>query len=106
MNVSNPPTTGMCQVEGAEQHRPYVISCELVSRKRWLIVGACIAPSETDGSTLAFISAVQMRRPEIPLILSGDLKVYLRAIEKGSQRSVEIAATVASLGVEDMSKHF
>jgi hypothetical protein len=60
--------------------------------KCWLIVGAYIAPSETDGSTLEFISAARERRPNLLLILMGDLNVDLRAIGEGSQRSAEIAA--------------
>lgn len=99
--------TDVSQVEGVCQHGPNVISCELVSgARRWLVIGAYIPPNEDDGRTLEHVSAAQGRRPRLPVILLGDLNVDFSSIPEGARRGTGIATAVASLGVEDMARHF
>lgn len=95
------------EVEGISKHGPNVISCELVSGgRRWLVIGAYIPPSEDDGSTCTHILAAQMRRPQLPVILLGDLNVDFDQLWIDAPRNMGIAAMVASLGVEDVISNF
>ena len=69
-------------VEGTKTHGHNVVSTQLVSgRKRWLLIGIYIPPSETDGSTIQNISSAarDAEKYKIPILLMGDLNVDLVA---------------------------
>lgn len=95
------------QVEGVSVHGPNVISFELVTgSRRSLVIGAYIPPSDVTGTTCDFVLAAHLRRPRLPVILLGDLNVDLNQLPVGDERAAGIAATVALLGVKDLSKEF
>jgi hypothetical protein len=99
--------TAVSLVESVNRHGPNVISCELVSgSKRWLLVGAYVAPSESNLETMQHVAALQNRRPNLPLILLGDFNVDLRRQTAVDRREAGIFAAIANLGVEDMAPHF
>jgi hypothetical protein len=94
-------------VESVHCHGPNVISCELVSgSKRWLLVGAYVAPSKSNLETMQHVAALQNRRPNLPLILLGDFNVDLRRQTPVDRREAGIFAAIANLGVEDIVPHF
>ena len=69
-------------VEGTKVHGHNVISTQLVTgRKRWLIIGAYIPPSENDHSTVQqiYAAATHAEKYNIPIILIGDLNIDLDA---------------------------
>jgi exonuclease III len=99
--------TTYMQVEGIRTHGPNVISFELVSGpRRWLVIGAYVPPSEHDGVTCNHVLAAQRRRPRLPVVLVGDLNCDFDRFDNPSPRNIGIAAMTATLGVEDMSRHF
>jgi exonuclease III len=66
-------------IEGTRPFGPNVIRTTLVSgKKRWVIIGAYIPPSEEDGHTIECIQAAATIHPRSPLILLGDFNVNLR----------------------------
>ena len=90
-----------------------VIRGTLVSgQRRQFIVGAYIPPSETDGSTLACITAAcqKPRGSNWPLILLGDFNCDFNDLgdpsRQGAGRRMETATLIDALGVECMRKHF
>jgi exonuclease III len=105
-------------VEDYETFGPNVIACTLVSgalRRR--VIGAYVSPSEGNGATMDhLVTAVNDTTLE-PLIL-GDFNVNLRNVAEdlnphmvphhatAQVRQAEIAATPASLGVENFGAHF
>jgi exonuclease III len=92
------------QIESQQKHGPNVISCVLVTGTRqYPLVGAYIPPDGT--TTLAFISEAANQFPGKPIILMGDINVDIRTTTP-TTRDTEIMAFIASLGLEDMSKHF
>jgi exonuclease III len=96
-------------VEGTKTYGPNVIRTELVSgSKRWIIIGAYIPPSETDGTTLGWLQKATTVATTHPLILLGDLNVNFYQTPAGgfNERQEETLALVASLGLTDLSRHF
>jgi endonuclease/exonuclease/phosphatase family metal-dependent hydrolase len=64
------------QVESEQSHGPNVMSFELVTgRRRFLVIGCYIPPSEIDGTTCSHITTARRRKPRLPLIVLGDLNV-------------------------------
>jgi hypothetical protein len=97
-------TGGNWSLEGIRAYGPNVVRATLVSgEERWLIVGAYIPPSETNGETIGFISTAANSSDHI-LILLGDLNVDLDKIV--NERHAETAGTIASLGVTDILLSF
>ena len=67
-------------VESTKAHGHNVISTHLVTgRKRWLLIGIYIPPSETDHTTVrhALIAARESEKYNIPIIMIGDLNIDL-----------------------------
>jgi hypothetical protein len=91
-------------VESVQRHGPNVMSCILVTgRRRQPLVGAYIPPA--DVSTIGYIETALDRFTEGPApLLLGDLNVNLRA--PTGAREAQIAAMVASYGLNDMLLHF
>jgi hypothetical protein len=71
-----------------------------------MVIGTYIPPSETDESTCNNIIDARNSCPHIPLILLGDINVNLDDGNNPSLRDIGIMACLATLGVDDMSKHF
>jgi exonuclease III len=93
-------------IEGTKCFGPNVIRATLVSgRKRWLIIGAYIPPSETDGSTLNYIQSAA-HEANNPIILLGDLNVNLYKMANANERQQETASLIASIGLQGLSQHF
>jgi metallophosphoesterase superfamily enzyme len=46
--------------------------------QKWNIVGMYLPPSEEDDSTIEYIQAAVMNERTLPLILLGDLNIYLK----------------------------
>jgi exonuclease III len=94
-------------IEGTRPFGPNVIRATLVSgKKRWIIIGAYIPPSEEDGRTLDFIQEAAKFDSRYPLILLGDFNVELQQMMNGTERQQETAALISSLGLHDLHRHF
>ena len=91
-------------LEGVRIFGPNVIRAVLVegSRKTTMI-GAYIPPNETDGATVGWIEKA-CEGDERPKILLGDLNVRLNSPRDA--REVDIATTMANLGVESVHEKF
>ena len=93
-------------IEGIQAHGPNVISCTVVSGERcWSLIGAYIAPSETNGATLKFIAEAVRTRCSHPLIFLGDINVDLAAPDL-DDRAEDIVTALALLGLLDVSAAF
>jgi hypothetical protein len=92
------------QVEAYRTYGPNVVSFQLTSGKcKWYVVGAYIPPADT--VTLEHVSKALDDRPEgVDPILLGDLNANLA--DPVQPREHEIAAVLASQGLEDMMGHF
>ena len=98
-------------IEDVKCFGPNVIRATLVSgRKRWLLVGTYVPPSEENGETLDWITqAAQNRARHCPLILLDDLNVDLDDLSlhsHGAERRVETASLVSMLGLNSLRNHF
>jgi hypothetical protein len=90
--------------KGIRAYGPNVVRVVLVSgEQRWLIMGAYIPPSETNASTLDYISEAAESYGH-PLILLGDLNFDFDNVK--DERHAATAGMVASLGVTDTIPHF
>ena len=58
----------------------------------------------TDSTTLVYIAAALARFPSRKVILVGDLNLVLDSLE--TERNMEIADIMATLGLLDMHRHF
>ena len=91
-------------VEGTQPYGANVINTVIVSGSdRWNLIGSYIAPSETNGETIAEISKAANRNSH-KIIWVGDLNVDLENVR--DDRQAEIAALVASMGTIDLTRHF
>jgi hypothetical protein len=92
------------QVEAYRTYGPNVASFQLTSgKRRWYVVGEYILPADT--VTLEQVSkALDERLEGVEPILLGDLNANLA--EPVQSREHEIAAAMASHGLEDMLGHF
>ena len=96
-------------IEGTKTFGPNVIRTELVSgSKRWIIIGAYVPPSETDGATLDLIQQAATLTNVHPLIMLGDFNVELQPMrgQTYNQRHEETSALFASLGLQDLGRNF
>ena len=98
-------------VEGTKLHGHNVISTQLVSgRKRWLLIGAYIPPSETDHATIQHIysAAADAEKYNIPTILIGDLNLDLDVGENNWEgyidRHIETWTLIQHLKLHDLDK--
>jgi exonuclease III len=91
------------QIESERVHGSNVISFELVTgHRRTLVIGAYIPPG--DENALEFIEQAAQRRPNLPVLLMGDLNVDLLNLR--DTRDANIAAMIANLGLLDLLAHF
>ncbi len=97
-------------VKGTRSYGPNVIRTELVSgRKRWILIGAYIPPSETDGKTIDYIQAATNHNTrQHPIVLLGDLNVAVKNTwnRELNERQADTLAMIASLGLTDLGNHF
>jgi len=93
-------------LESQRKHGPNVISCELkTGHRRFLLVGAYVSPSESDGSTMAFVELACARRTGLRTVIMGDFNVDFN--EPGATgRDTDIMASLASLGVNSTGDCF
>ena len=100
-------------LESTQTFGPNVIRTTLVSGgKRWYIIGAYIPPSEVDGKTLDYITQAKetVSNRNWPTILLGDLNVDLETTEEtwreGTERRIETATLMITMGLQSMREHF
>ena len=92
-------------MEVVQQFGPKAISFQLeTGERRWYIVGCYLFPNDT-----LMIDSVIDTLKELPrgaeLLVTGDFNVKLLEPE-GERRGEDIAATLATEGLEDISAHF
>jgi hypothetical protein len=86
---------------------PNAICLTLVSgSKQWTIIGCYIPPSEKDLCTLDHIQAAIHHDTNDEIILMGDLNVNLQKMMSANNRHEETAAQIASIGLQDLERHF
>jgi Reverse transcriptase (RNA-dependent DNA polymerase)/Endonuclease/Exonuclease/phosphatase family len=73
---------------------------------RWKVIGCYLPPSEDDALTLQEVAREVNTTKNMPVIVAGDLNVDLRRHINQSTRDAAIATTLASCGLDDMSRHF
>ena len=100
-------------LESTQTFGSNVIRTTLVSGgKRWHIIGAYIPPSEVDGKTLDCITQAKdtVTNRNWPTILLGDLNVDMETTEEtwreGTERRIETATLMATMGLHSMREHF
>lgn len=99
-------------MEGVRKYGHNVIRAVLVSgNMRWLIIGCYVPSSEKDGKTLDFVQdAARDSHRYDRIIMLGDLNTDLnRMIPYDDRREVrrqETIATIASMGLVSLQKHF
>ena len=95
-------------VEGIQSYGPNVIACTLVSgTKRWSLIGAYIAPSETNGSTLEHVDHAIRNHDNHPLILLGDLNVDFHTTSISPHpRDEEIIMDLSFYDLHDVANSF
>ena len=92
-------------VEAVQKFGPKVIRFQLVTgARRWYIVGCYLAPDDT--LTIERVVEALKERPKgVELLVGGDMTVNL-AYPEVDRRGEDIAAALATEGIEDMSDHF
>ena len=92
-------------MEAVQKFGPNVIGFQLVTgERRWYIVGCYLAPDYT--STIeSFYEALKERPKVAEIMVAGDMNTNLVEPE-GDRRGEDIAAALATEGLEDMSAHF
>ena len=92
-------------VEAVQQFRPNVVSFQLATGgRRWYIVGCYLAPEDTSRIE-SVVSALKERPRGSELLVAVDFNTNLEDPE-GYRRGEDIAAALATDGLEDMSAHF
>ena len=86
------------------KYGPNVIGFQLATgERRWYIVGCYLAPDDT--LTIARVVEALRDQPKVAeLLVVGDLNTNLVTPE-GDRREEDIAATIATKGLEDMAQH-
>ena len=86
------------------KYRLSVIVFQLATgARRWYIVGCYLAPDNT--STIErVVEALRARPKGVELLVAGDLNTNL-ADPEGDRIGEDIAATIATEGLEDMAQH-
>ena len=92
-------------VEAVQQFGPNVVSFQLATgERRWYIVGCYLAPDDT--LTIESVVVALKERPRgARLLVAGDFNVNL-AEPEGDRRGEDIAAAMATEGLEYMLAHF
>ena len=92
-------------VEAVQQFGPNVVGFHLAKgARRWYIVGCYLAPDDT--STIDRVIAALKERPKgSELLVAGEFNANL-AESEGDQRGEDIAAALATEGLEDTSAQF
>ena len=92
-------------VEDVQQFGTNVVGFQLATGQRqWYIVVCYLAPDKT--STIESVVAALKERPRgAKLLVTGDFNVNL-AKPEGDRRGEDIAAAMATEGLEDMSENF
>ena len=92
-------------VEAVQQFRPNVVGFQLATgERRWCIVGCYLTPDDTL-TRESVISALEERPRGAELLVVGDFNVNL-AEPEGDRRREDIAAAMATEGLEDTLAHF
>ena len=92
-------------VEAVQKFSPNVIGFHLVTGARqWYIVGCYLAPDDTSNIERV-VEALKERPKGAELLVAGDMNTNL-AEPKDDQRGEDIAADLATEGLEYMSAHF
>ena len=92
-------------VEANQKSSPNIIGFQLVTgAQQWYIVGCYLAPDDT--STVERVVEALKELPKVAeLLVAGDVNANL-AEPEGDRREEDIAATMATEGLEEMSEHF
>ena len=91
-------------VEAVQQFGPNVIGFQLATGAlRCYIVGCYLAPDDTL-TIKRVVEALRERPKGAELLMVGDLNINFAALE-GDRREGDIAATLATEGLEDMAAH-
>ena len=92
-------------VEAVEKFGPNVLGFQLATgARRWYIVEMYIAPEDTT-TMERVVEAIQRKPRGAELLVAGDFNVDIAAPE-GDRRAEDIAAELATAGLEDMARHF
>ena len=87
------------------KYGPNVIGFQLATgARRWYIVGCYLAPDDTL-TIERVVEALRDQPKGAELLFAGDINTNLEAPER-DRREEEIAATIATEGLEDMAHHF
>ena len=88
-----------------EKFGPNVLGFQLAKgARRWYIVGAYIAPKDTE--TMERVVAAILKKPRgAELMVAGDFNADIAA-PKGNRQAGNIATDIATAGLEDMARHF
>ena len=91
--------------EAIRQFGVNVIACQLAMRERhWYIVGCYLAPG--DGVMIQDVDMMMIERPRgEDMVVVGYFKVDLEGTD-GLVRDEDIAAAIATSGLEDLAGHF
>ena len=88
-----------------EKFGPNFIGFQLATgARRWYIVGVYFAPDNTE-TMERFIEAIRIQSRGAELLVVEDFNVDL-ATPEGDKRAEDIAITLATEGLEDMTRHF
>ena len=91
-------------VEAIQRFGPNVIGLQLVTgERRWYIVGCYLAPEDT--SKIERVVEALKERPKGAKLLVAKYTNANLAAPKGDRRGEDIAAYLATEGLEDMSAH-
>jgi exonuclease III len=100
-------TTSLFTLKGTTSFGPNVICTTLVSgKRRWILVGVYIPPSETNRSTINYLQLVLQHDTNHDTILMGDLNVNFNKMANSNTRQDDTAALVSVTGLQDLSQHF
>ena len=92
-------------MEAVEKFGPNGLGFQLeTGARRWYIVGAYIAPEDTE--TMERVVAAIRKKPRgAELMVAGDFNADIAAPE-GNRRAEKTATDIATAGLEDMARHF
>jgi hypothetical protein len=100
-------------IEGTKTHGHNVISTQLVTgRKRWLLIGGYIPPSETNNTTIQNISmaARDAEKYNIPILFMGDLNINLNLNDDNwnqyNERQLATWTLMTQLQLHDLGKKY
>ena len=92
-------------VKAVQQFGPNVVGFQMATgEQRWYILGCYLAPKDTS-TVESVVDALKERPRGAELLVAGDFNVKLSETE-GDRRGDDIAAALATEGLEDMLVHF